>query len=394
MYRITLPGRWFLSLTLLLFLDVSLFLDWHIAVPFIYAAVMWVVAWLVAMIYPPKVRLNADLPTRVAVGASAPVSLRLKSISKSPMVEITVLPMRLPPFIDVVPEEGVKIQELLPNDEATVSLTLICRKRGLYILKGYRVETAYPTGLLRAYSSIWQSAKLLVYPTFQPLSHITLPAGSRYHPGGVALASKIGDSMEYIGNREYREGDNVRDIDWRATARLTKPIVREYREEYFYRVGVIQDTFLGDNRSSHAADFERSISICAAVSDYMSREEYIVDLFAAGPNLYHLTAGRSLAFQDQMLDILACLEPAALEPFQIIEPELMENLSKLTIVICILLDWDPVRRNFVDRIRRISDVKVIVVRDANCTLDPAFDADSLSISVIDRKTFEAGAPVL
>ena len=56
------------------------------------------------------------------------------------------------------------------------------------------------------------------------------------------MSSDLGESFEYIGNREYREGDNVRDIDWTATARLNTPIVREYRDEYFLRVGVVLDT--------------------------------------------------------------------------------------------------------------------------------------------------------
>ena len=47
--------------------------------------------------------------------------------------------------------------------------------------------------------------------------------------------------------------------------------------------------------------FERAVSVAASVADFMARQEYLVDLFAAGPNLYHLTAGRSLAYLDQIL---------------------------------------------------------------------------------------------
>ena len=55
------------------------------------------------------------------------------------------------------------------------------------------------------------------------------------------LFRSLGESFEFIGNREYRDGDSIRDIDWRATARLSRAIVREYREEYFMRVAVILD---------------------------------------------------------------------------------------------------------------------------------------------------------
>ncbi len=47
----------------------------------------------------------------------------------------------------------------------------------------------------------------------------------------------------------------------------------------------------------------------------MARQEYLVDIFAAGPDLYHLMAGRSLAYLDQILDILASVDGSEEEPF-------------------------------------------------------------------------------
>ena len=79
---------------------------------------------------------------------------------------------------------------------------------------------------------------LWVTPRFTPLARFETPRGRRYQPGGTASAFQLGDSFEFIGNREYREGDPVRAIDWRATARLSRPVVREYREEFLQRVAV------------------------------------------------------------------------------------------------------------------------------------------------------------
>ena len=77
------------------------------------------------------------------------------------------------------------------------------------------------------------------------------------------------------------------------------------------RAAVILDTHvpggLGRAAQERRDAFERAVSVAAAVSDFMARQDYLVDIFAAGPNLYHLTAGRSLAYLDQILDILACV---------------------------------------------------------------------------------------
>jgi uncharacterized protein (DUF58 family) len=390
MYRLTGPGRWLACLTVVFVVLGAASIDLPIFEPFVYAFSLWLVATGIAFLLPPRAKLEYAVPARVGVNSEAPIRVQITCTGKTSIVEGTVIPMRLPPYIDCIPPTGIPVRELKRGEQLVGYVSLICRKRGNYTLKGFRVESAFPIGLLHGYTDCWHTSNLLVYPTFQELTSMDLPIGSRYQPGGVALASKLGESLEYIGNREYREGDNIRDIDWKATARLTRPITREYREEYFHRVGVIQDTYVPKGRRDRDEDFERSISICAAVSDYMAREEYIVDLFAAGPNLYHLTAGRSLAFQDQILDILACIEPAVAEPFQIVEPELLEDLSKLTTVICVMLDWNETRRDFVERVRQVCSVKVIIVRSAPCTLDPSSESASLSLRLIDQQKFDNG----
>jgi uncharacterized protein (DUF58 family) len=161
--------------------------------------------------------------------------------------------------------------------------------------------------------------------------------------------------------------------------------VREWREEYFLRVGVVLDThvpaeearskrmFLREvqerlpgksSRAARLAALERAVSLCAAVSDALARQEYIVDLFAAGPNLYHLMAGRSLAYREQILDILACVEGSPEEPLSQIAPHLMLELDRITTVICIVLDWDEARRAFVDSLRQAGvGVKVLWISE-------------------------------
>ena len=85
---------------------------------------------------------------------------------------------------------------------------------------------------------------MLVYPRYHTLDSLPLPIGRRYQPGGIPLASEVGDSLEFVGTREYREGDPPRKIDWRSYARLGRPVVKEYQEEYFSRIALVLDTYL------------------------------------------------------------------------------------------------------------------------------------------------------
>lgn len=394
---ITRPGIWFLIATILIMMASGVTLDVQAYVLFIFAFAIWFTAVIFLFIYKPKVSLKVNHSDRVCVGQILPVDITVKQNNKRNTPDLKVVPYNLPPDVDAFPGDGVDLLTLKQNESKSARLGLYCKKRGMYRLKGYRVETDFPFGLLRTYQQHPIKNSLLVYPWFQPLVRLSIPTGRRYHPGGVALASNLGESFEFLGNREYQEGDNIRDIDWRATARLGEPIIREYREEYFLRVGVVLDTHVIKNAPQiRKDDFERAVSIAASVSDYMSRQDYIVDIFAAGPNLYHLTAGRSLAYLDQILDILACVDVCREEPFETLEPEILENMSKITTIICVFLDWNEARQIFVQKLAQAgAGIKVIIARDTDCTLDPAGASDLIgNVHIIGSRDFATGVEEL
>jgi uncharacterized protein (DUF58 family) len=395
--RLTPAGRWFAAATVLFFAYGGASIQLQGYVLAVYATALWLVAGLALLAYRPRVRLTARMADRVCAGETLPVDLDVEQLGRGRGADLVVLPHQLPPEIDAVPDQGVPLPDLARGARASVRLGLRCHRRGCFTVRGFRVETGFPFGILRARRTFHAPRQLLVYPRFTPLARLTLPTGRRYQPGGVALASHVGESFEYFGNREYREGDNVRDIDWRATARNQRPVVREWVEEYMLRVAVVLDTHAPEGLPRAAAQhrrdaFERAVSVAASVADYMARQDYLVDLFAAGPDLYHLTAGRSLAYLDQILDILACVGESTSEPFATIEPQVAELLSRISTVVVILLDWDDARRAFAHRLHAQGvAVKIIILRDGPCTLDPDDDAPHLGpITTVTADDYERG----
>lgn len=387
-HRLTYTGRWFAAASIILIsYSGASSLTLQSYVPAGYVGIIWLVAVAGMLLHRPRVRLRARLSDRSSVGQILPVDVEIEQRSRWARSDLVVLPHNLPAAIDSVPSDGVAAPFLRKGESAKIQLGLRCNKRGKHLVRGFRVESGFPFSILRWGRTFEASHAILVYPTFNPLTRLNLPTGRRYQPGGVAMASNLGESFEYLGNREYRPGDNVRDIDWRATARLQRPIVREWVEEYMLRVAVILDTHVPKGSKPESLDaFERAVSTAAAVADYMARQDYLVDLFAAGPNLYHLTAGRSLAYLDQILDILACVESNPDEPFNLIEPQLAELLERLSTVICVFLDWNETRRAFVENLRGSGvAVKVIILRDGPCALSP--DAD---VSMLGKMEFDRG----
>lgn len=392
-WRLTSAGRWMLIPTIFLFAYTSASSNFQSFIPFSFVLALWVIALFAPLLFKPRVNLAVRHAQQVFAGEVMPVEVEVEQLGRVGGYDLHILAHGLPASIDALEGDGVPLPPLKRGQRARVTLGLVCAHRGAFTMNGFRAETDFPFGIWRSFQVHERERRLIVYPRFERLARLDIPAGRRYQPGGVALASPVGDSMEYAGNREYRSGDNVRDIDWCATGRLNKPIVREYREEYLLRVAVVLDTQIPrwpSEPQRHA--FESAISICASIGEYLSRIEYIVDILAAGPTLYHFVAGRSLAYIDQILEILACIDSLPEEGFNQVEPELREHLDSISSVACVFLDWNETRRNFVHNLRdRGAGVKVVIVRSEPCTLDPRQDEDRLGpIRIVSPGEVDAG----
>lgn len=378
--RLTVGGRWFAIATLGFFAFGTASLELQSYIPLCYAFCLWGVALLAMWRLAPRAKVLCRHAERICAGETLRIEIEVENRARAALLQARVLPHRLPPQLEAVPTQGTPLPSLARGEQTRVQCGLHAPRRGVYQLRGVRLDSDFPFGLLHASQTTDESTSLLVYPPFHPLRKLEIPSGRRHHPGGVALAASRGDSFEFWGNREWRQGDTLRDIDWRATARLRrpleKPVVREYREEFLLRVAIVLDTHVPHGNEQAADEFESAVSLCAACGDFMARQDYLVDILAAGPHLYHLTAGRSLAYLDQILDILACVESSTKPTFELLEPEIDAHLSQITTVICVLLDWTMQRRAFVQRlVEQGAAVKVLIVRDTPCTFDPAADTD-------------------
>jgi uncharacterized protein (DUF58 family) len=248
-------------------------------------------------------------------------------------------------------------------------VSLRATRRGRYVLPGPGLAVTDPLGLLAGRTTPRAPHVLLAHPPFFTFDDFVVPLGRRYQPGGIPLSSSTGEAIEFVGTRDYRDGDPVRTIHWPSWARRGTPVVKEFQEEYFCRIALVLDTFLP--RRARAADrrsFEAAISVLASIADHFSRTDDIVDILAAGPDLYEVSAGRSLAYLENVLDVLACLGPCHDPPFSTIGPLLFERLARTTTVVAIVLDWDDAREAFLRRVKSLGTaVRVVVVREKDAT---------------------------
>lgn len=273
-----------------------------------------------------------------------------------------------------------RLARLEAHARATVTTTARFAARGEHHLDPFTARALVPFGLTTGPALASEGSRFLVVPTIAPIAALRTPLVRRYQPGGVALASRTGESMELLGLRPYRPGDPIRDLHARRWARLGSPVVREYQQEYFTRIGVVVDT---DQRIADEVRLEAALSLAAGVVAHLSRGETLIDLLVVGDQLHRLTLGRSLGCLDQALELLAMVEPGPPLSASRLTARLSPHLEQLSCVVLITLDWDPERQQLVQTIRTggVGCRVLGVTRDRDADYGEVGVADLTEISV-------------
>jgi uncharacterized protein (DUF58 family) len=223
-------------------------------------------------------------------------------------------------------------------------------RRGSQSFAGLTLARAEPLALCNSLFTVESRANLLVLPRRYALPQLALPGSRKYQPGGVALASSVGDSEEFMGLREYRPGDPLQRIHWRSFARAGEPIVKEYQDEFFERHALVLDSFTAAEDTSA---FEEAVSIAASFAYTVNTRECLLDLMFVGAHSYCYTAGRGQLSTGGLLEVLAGVQPCRDKPFSVLQDAILARRAALTGCILIFIGWDEARAAFTRRLRAL-----------------------------------------
>jgi len=312
----------------------------------------------------PTIVAKRLLPSPPTAGDFYVYQVIIKNIGRRPLRNLKicedVLPYGLYDAPDHLEHRG-DIDWLEPNESATIQLVIRCKWRGMYELPRLLIGSSFPSGLIRWPVYGAHKQHLIVYPKFVTQTNFLVPYQRMYQPGGIAISSHVGDSTEFLSTREYRSGDRMRDIHWSSYARTGKLIVKEYVDEYFVRVGLLVDT--QQFKSEKDEIFEKRISMTAGVADAIAKKDYIIDLFAAGDILHHFQMGRALAHLENLLELLACIEPVKKIQFNQLKDDIKPYIKKLSSLIILLGDWDDERAALCRQLEMLGlEIRVLIIR--------------------------------
>ncbi len=188
---------------------------------------------------PAALELERELPAVVRLGEEADVTWRLRN-----PVDREVRIRLADELVGSLRPDDRRARVRLPALGAAASSTRIRpARRGRFTPSRITVRVEGPLGLAARQATLTVASELRVHPPFRSraLAERVL-ARSRVLQTGLRLAQERGAGTEFDSLREYRVDDEFRRIDWAATARHNKAIVRSYRAERNQVVLVLVDT--------------------------------------------------------------------------------------------------------------------------------------------------------
>jgi uncharacterized protein (DUF58 family) len=243
----------------------------------------------------------------------------------------------------------VALPRIPARQTVTVTVSFTPQRRGYLYFQRCRINRPDPLGIINACVRIPMTDSLIVLPQRYAVNNPKLPGVALYQPGGIALAAApAGGAEEFVALRDYRPGDSLRTMHWKSWAKMGKPIVKEYRPEYFTRHALILDTFVprgGDSR------LEAAISVAASFLCTLETQDNLLDLLFVGSKLHCFTAGHGLDNSVQLLKILACVTGTYQQTFATLQNAVLGHARQFSGCIVVLLNWDQARRQLVQNLR-------------------------------------------
>ncbi|MCF7223557.1 DUF58 domain-containing protein [Marilutibacter chinensis] len=231
----------------------------------------------------PLPQVERSVPDTWPIGIERPVTLAFESAR--------------PQRIDVFDLHPVGWQmhglprrlDLRRGESARFDYHLRAHERGDFVFDGTHLRVHSPWRLWRQRRTAGELQPVRVFPNFAPLAKFAMfSAEQASRLVGAHLKRRRGEGTDFHQMREYRIGDSLRQIDWKATARSHKLISREYQDERNQQLVLLLDTgrrlLARDELASGRgmAHFDHVLDAALVVAYLALRQGDAVGLLAAG----------------------------------------------------------------------------------------------------------------
>lgn len=175
-----------------------------------------------------KIEGRRVLPDKLSNGDDNPVQLK---INNTYLFQVVIK------IIDEIPFQFQKrdfglASKIASGNGKTYDYQLRPTERGVYSFGSLNIFASSPIGFLARKYSFDQAQEVPVYPSFLQLQKYDLIAfTNRLHEYGLKKIRRIGHTMEFEQIKDYVLGDDIRNINWKATAKRGQLMVNQFQDE-------------------------------------------------------------------------------------------------------------------------------------------------------------------
>ncbi len=179
-------------------------------------------------------------------------------------------------------------------------------RRGLYRYYGLKVDTRFPFAFFVKSRRYEAPAELVVYPAIQPVGQLPLEARSLL---GEITRPRSGAGRDFHSLRDYRIGDDARDIHWKRSARENRLMLREYETEGGRRIHLVLNERMPAgfdlDDALHRLEFDQCVELTASLALHFAERGFSVTVRTSGEQCALGADGRGF---DRLMRWLALLE--------------------------------------------------------------------------------------
>jgi uncharacterized protein (DUF58 family) len=287
-----------------------------------------------------------------------------------------------------------------PGERRRVDTLLQPTRRGDRLAYRVTVRSVGPLGVAARQGSHAVPWRVRVLPPFTSRRHLPAKLERLRQLDGRSAANVRGPGTEFDSLREYVVGDDVRSIDWRASARAADVMVRTWRPERDRRILLVLDT--GRTSAARVGDAPRldaAMDAALLLAALASRAGDRVDLLAYDRRVRSRVEGASAsALLASLVSAMAPLEPALVETDYagMVATVLARSARRSLVVLLSALDPAPVEEGLLPvlgpLVRRhtvvlasVGDPRVVRLAAGRGDAETVYGAAAAARAVVDRR---------
>lgn len=204
---------------------------------------------------------------------------------------------------------------LKARSKAALRYTLIPRQRGAYHFDDINVRYMSKWGLFWRQQKVHATRSVKVYSDLMALKELSVKLSQSSELGDMKRRRR-GHGTDFASLREYVSGDDVRNVDWKATARRDRPVVRNYEVEQEQTLMVLVDAgrmMVSDLEGLTRFEHALNAALALVLTGLHRNDQVGFGIFADKPLLF-LPPRRGKSYLTRILEAACDVRPRMVEP--------------------------------------------------------------------------------